>query len=253
MKITILTIFPDFFEKFLDTSIIKRAISNNIVEIKIVNIRDFSNDKNKRIDDTPFGGGAGLVMRAQPIVDSINSTRSDKSHVIYLSPRGKRYNQDKAKEYSKLEELIILCGHYEGVDERVLDYVNEEVSVGDYILTGGEIPAMIVSESLIRLLDGSISKESLENETFENNLLEYPQYTIPRDYKGKKVPDILLSGNHEAIEKWRHKQSLKLTKNNRPDLFSNYKVTKKDLKLLEELENDIEAKWEKDAIENSLK
>lgn len=254
MKITILTLFPEMFDGFLTNSIIKRAVSKNVVEIKIINIRDYTKDKYGRVDNPPVGGGAGLIMKCQPIIDCLNAVKTPESHTILLSPRGKTYSQEKAHFYKEnVQDLIILCGHYEGIDERVNKYVDEQVSIGDYILTGGEIGAMAISDSIIRLIDGAISNESTKEESFENGLLEYPQYTEPFDFNGDKIPDILYSGNHTAINKWRQKQSLKLTKENRPDLFEKYKLTKEDQKLLKELENDESPDWEKKAIEKGHK
>ncbi len=254
MKITILTLFPEMFDGFLTNSIIKRAVSKNVVEIKIINIRDYTKDKYGRVDNPPVGGGAGLIMKCQPIIDCLNAVKTPESHTILLSPRGKTYSQEKAHFYKEnVQDLIILCGHYEGIDERVNKYVDEQVSIGDYILTGGEIGAMAISDSIIRLIDGAISNESTKEESFENGLLEYPQYTEPFDFNGDKIPDILYSGNHTAINKWRQKQSLKLTKENRPDLFEKYKLTKEDQKLLKELGNDESPDWEKKAIEKGHK
>lgn len=252
MKITILTLFPEMFDGFLTNSIIKRAIAKNVVEVKLVNIRDFTLDKYHRVDSAPIGGGAGLIMKCQPIVDSINSAKSKSSKVIMLSPRGKTYNQAKAIELSKEEDIILLCGHYEGIDERVNKYVDEQISIGDYILTGGELGSMVIADSIIRLLDGAIAEESISEESFDENLLEYPQYTEPYDFNGHKVPDILYSGNHQAIKKWRRKQSLKLTKENRPDLFEKVILTKQDKKLLEEDDKE-KASWELAAIEKGKK
>ena len=254
MKITILTLFPEMFDGFLTNSIIKRAVSKGVVEVKIVNIRDYTKDKYGRVDNPPVGGGAGLIMKCQPIIDCLNAVKTSESHTILLSPRGKTFNQEKAHFYQEnIKDLIILCGHYEGIDERVNKYVDEQVSIGDYILTGGEIGAMAISDSIIRLIDGAISNESTQEESFENGLLEYPQYTEPFDFNGDKIPDILYSGNHTAINKWRQKQSLKLTKENRPDLFNTYKLTKEDQKLLKELESDESPDWEKKAIEKGHK
>ena len=251
MKIKILTLFPEMFDGFLSNSIIKRAIAKELVSVEVINIRDYTLDKYGRVDSYPVGGGAGLVMKCQPIVDCINKNKSEHSHVIMLSPRGTKYNQAKARELSMLDEIILLCGHYEGVDERVNKYVDEQISIGDYILTGGELGSMVISDSIIRLLDGAIAEDSTTEESFENGLLEYPQYTEPYDYNGDKIPDILYSGNHEAIKKWRQKQSLYLTKELRPDLFEAYKLTKQDIKLLnEEKEN---ASWELAAIEKGSK
>ena len=254
MKITILTLFPEMFDGFMTNSIIKRALAKEIVTINIVNIRDFTKDKYGRVDSAPVGGGSGLIMKCQPIIDCLNSVKTDKSHVILLSPRGETYSQKKAHQFKdEFEDLIIICGHYEGIDERVNKYVDEQVSIGDYILTGGELGAMVISDSIIRLIDGAISSESIVSESYENGLLEYPQYTEPFDYEGDKVPDILYSGNHVAIDKWRQKQSLKITKENRPDLFNKYELSKQDKRLLKELESDDTPKWESDAIEKGHK
>ena len=251
MKIKILTLFPEMFDGFLTNSIIKRAIAKELVNIEVINIRDYTTDKYGRVDSYPVGGGAGLVMKCQPIVDCINANKSEKSHVIMLSPRGKQYTQNRARELSKLDEIILLCGHYEGVDERVNKYVDEQISIGDYILTGGELGSMVISDSIIRLIDGAIAEDSTTEESFENGLLEYPQYTEPYDYNGDTIPDILYCGNHEAIRKWRQKKSLYLTQELRPDLFANYKLTKLDIKLLtEEKEN---ASWELAALEKGKK
>ena len=254
MKISILTLFPEFFDGFLTNSIIKRALAKDKVKIEIVNIRDFTNDKYGRVDSAPVGGGAGLIMKCQPVLDSLKSIRTEKSHVVLLSPRGETYHQAKARYMStKYEHLIIICGHYEGTDERINKYVDELISVGDFILTGGEIGAEIIADSIIRLLDDVIAPESIVDESFENGLLEYPQYTEPFNYEGDVIPDILYSGNHKAIDKWRKKQSLKLTKEHRKDLFDNYKLNKEELKLLNELNSDETPKWEKDAIEKGKK
>ena len=253
MKITILTLFPEMFDGFATNSIIKRAIGKGVVEIKTVDIRAYTKDKYGRTDTPPIGGGAGLVQKAQPILDALKANRSEKSHVLLTSPRGPSYNQAKARELSQKEDIIIICGHYEGIDERVNPYVDELVSVGDYILTGGEIPAMAIADSITRLLDGAISSDSLTDESFEGNLLEYPQYTEPYDYEGQTVPDILYSGNHQAISKWRRKQSLLLTREFRPDLFEKVELSKQDKKLLQEAESEETPKWEIDAIEKGKK
>lgn len=220
MRIDILTLFPEMFSA-LQTSILGRAQQSGKIEINIIDIRDFTLDKHKKCDDTPYGGGAGMVMTPQPIYDAIKSVKSPNTHVIYTSPRGRTFSQKVAYEFSKLEHLVILCGHYEGIDQRVIDLcVDEEVSIGDYVLTGGEIPAMAMVDSIARLCDGVISAESLENESFSGaGLLEYPQYTKPQEFMGLKVPDILTSGNHGEIDKWRRQQSLEITKKRRPDLL----------------------------------
>lgn len=255
MKITILTLFPEMFDGFLTNSIIKRAIAKNIVEIKIINIRDYTLDKYKRVDTPPIGGGAGLIMKCQPIVDAIKANKNENSKVIMLSPRGATYNQNKAHQLLKEnKDIILICGHYEGIDERVNKYIDEQISIGDYILTGGEIGAMAISDSIIRLIDGAIDEESTKEESFENGLLEYPQFTEPYEYNGDKVPDILYSGNHEAIKKYRQKESLRLTKLYRPDLFAKYKCNKLDYKLLQELEENNETpSWLLEALKKGHK
>ena len=219
MRIDILTIFPEMFEP-LKESIIQRAVNKKVVEINLVNIRDFSKDIHKKTDDEPYGGGAGMVMTPQPLYDAILSVKKENSYIIYLSPRGRVFNQSIANEFLKFEHLILVCGHYEGIDQRIIDmFVNEELSIGDYVLTGGELPAMVVCDAVVRLIDGAITKQSLQDESFSNGLLEYPQYTRPQDFNGLKVPDILISGHHANIQKWRQEQSLQITKKNRPDLL----------------------------------
>ncbi len=253
MTITILTLFPEMFDGFQTNSIMKRALGKGVASIKVVNIRDYTKDKYGRTDTPPVGGGAGLIEKAQPIVDAIRANELPNTHKILMSPRGKTYNEALAKNYAKVDNLMIICGHYEGIDERVNAYVDELVSIGDYVLTGGEIPAMAIADSVIRLLDGAISEDSLKDESFNDSALEYPQYTEPYDFEGQTVPDILYCGNHEAIEKWRRKQSLKLTREFRPDLFKNLQLSKKDLKLLAELEDENPPKWEVDAIDKGKK
>ncbi len=243
-KIDIITLFPEYFNQFTSTSIIKRAIDKQIVEINCIQLRDFSFNKNKRVDDYPTGGGAGMVLQCQPVVDAINKTKKMNSKVYLLSARGKLYNQQMAKELSKESHIILVCGHYEGIDERINDYIDEEICIGDYVLTGGETAAMVVADSVIRLMDGAISTSSTEDESFENGLLEYPQYTFPRDYEGKKIPDILFSGNHQAIKEWRFKQSYLKTKQNRPDLLKNKEFNeqeKKWINAIDKKENEQEA------------
>lgn len=219
MIIDILTLFPEMFET-LKHSIISRAEKKGLLEINCINIRDFSTDKHKKVDDTPFGGGAGMVMMCQPIFDAIKSVKTDNSKIIYMSPRGETLNQTFAISLAKNEHIIILCGHYEGIDQRIIDYFNiQEISIGDYVLTGGELPAMVLIDCISRYVDGVINHDSTEEESFSNGLLEYPQYTKPRVYEGIEVPEVLLSGNHAEIAKWKLEQSIKITKERRPDLF----------------------------------
>ena len=219
MKFDVLTLFPDMF-KSLEESIIGRAKEKGLIEINLINIRDFSKDKHKKVDDTPYGGGAGMVIKPDVIYDAYSSIKSENAKVIYLSPQGKALNQDKVKELSKENHLILLCGHYEGIDQRVLDeIVDEEISIGDYVLTGGELPAMVLIDSVSRYVEGVLNDESTKEESFSNKLLEYPQYTRPEEFRGRKVPEVLISGHHENIKKWREQKSLEITKLKRPDLL----------------------------------
>ncbi len=221
MKIDILTLFPEMFTP-LKTSIIGRAVDSGKLEINVHDIREYTLDKHRKCDDTPFGGGAGMVMMAQPIVDAVLSI--DPNHLakrIYMSPKGKTLSQKIVTEYAKEENILILCGHYEGVDQRAIDLViDEELSIGDYVLTGGEIPAMVFTDAVSRYVSGVISSQSLEQESFSTNLLEYPQYTKPREFMGLKVPEVLFSGNHQEIDKWRKEQAEEITKKCRPDLLN---------------------------------
>lgn len=219
MKITILSLFPNMFEGFLTESIIKRAIQNEKVEVKIINFRDYSVYNNKQVDDTPYGGGAGMVLMCDPIFRCLDEIRTPKSHIIILSPEGSIYNEKKARELSKYEDIILICGHYEGFDERIKTLADEIISVGGFVLTGGEIPAMLIADSIIRLLPGAITNESLESESFNENLLDYPVYTKPAVYRDMNVPDILLSGDHKKIDDYRESERIRLTKEKRPDLL----------------------------------
>ena len=224
-----------------DHSIIGRARENNLVNLSLLNIRDYTLNKHKKVDDYPYGGGAGMVMAPQPIVDAIKCAKdNNKGKVIFLGPRGKTFNQELAKELSKEDNLIFLCGHYEGIDERVYKHIDMEISLGDFVLTGGEMAAIPVIDSILRLIPGVLGKEeSFMEESFYNGLLEYPQYTRPEEFEGDKVPEILLSGHHENIRKWRRVKSLNITKKNRPDLYQNITLTKEDIKILK---NDIDNK-----------
>ncbi len=219
MKFNVLTLFPEMFEP-IKQSIIGKAIEKNIVEIKLINIRDFSKDKHKKVDDTPYGGGAGMVIRPDVVYDAYKSISDSKTKVIFLSPQGKRLNQKKVEELSREQSLTLLCGHYEGIDQRVLDkIVDEEISIGDYVLTGGEIPAMVLIDSVCRYIPDVLSQASTKEESFSENLLEYPQYTRPEEFEGVKVPEVLLSGHHENIENWRKQEAIRITKSKRPDLL----------------------------------
>ena len=222
MKFDVLTLFPEMFEP-LNYSIIGRAIENNLIEINLINIRDFSKNKHKKVDDTPFGGGAGMVMKPDVVYDAYKSIENKNAKVIYMSPQGSKLDQAKVEELSKEEHLIILCGHYEGIDQRVIDkIVDEEISIGDYVLTGGEIPAMVLIDAVSRYQEGVLSKDSIQEETFSNGILEYPQYTRPEIFEGIRVPEVLISGNHQNIDKWRKEEALKITRAKRPDLLEKW-------------------------------
>lgn len=212
MQIDILTLFPEMFNGFLTESIIKRAIEKEKVKINIINFRDYTTDPHGKVDDTPFGGGAGMVLQVEPIYNALEKIKTKNSHIILLTPSGKTFNQQKAKTLTKHNHIILICGHYEGFDDRIKQLVDEEISIGDFILTGGELPAMMISDAIIRLLDGVINKESLESESFNEELLDYPVYTKPRDFKGMKVPEVLLSGDHKKIEEYRKQEQIRLTK-----------------------------------------
>lgn len=220
MRIDILTLFPKMFEGFLNESIIKRAIEKKLVEINVINFRQYSKLNNEQVDDTPYGGGSGMVLMVEPIVDAIEAYKTSDAKVILMCPQGKPYKQEKAKELSYEKHIILVCGHYEGYDERIREFVDEEISIGDYILTGGEIPAMAICDSVVRLVDGVIKKESYMAESFTNNLLDYPTYTKPQEFRGLKVPDVLLSGDHKKIEEWRKNEQIKKTQEKRKDLLS---------------------------------
>lgn len=234
MNFYILTIFPQMFDA-LNHSIVKRAKENNLVTIKAIDIRDFSKDKHKKVDDMPYGGGAGMVMNADPIYKAYLSIVKDNPedfHVIFLSPKGKTLTQKTCENYASLKNIILICGHYEGIDQRLIDtIVDEEVSIGDYVLTGGELPAMILIDSTSRLVEGVLNKESLVDESFTNELLEYPQYTRPNIWNDMSVPDVLLSGNHKEINNWRLNSAISITKKNRPDLYKKYmdNINKKEI------------------------
>lgn len=219
MKIDVLTLFPEMFTGVISSSIIKRAIDDNKIEINLHNFRDYSKDIHHKVDDNPYGGGCGMILTCQPIFDCVNDLKDDESTVILLTPDGTPYKQEIANNLVKLKHLIIICGHYEGFDDRIRSICDMEISIGDYVLTGGEIPAMVLIDSVTRLIDGVINKESYQNDSFYNGLLDYPQYTKPREYNGLKVPDVLLSGNHKEIEKYRIEAALEKTRERRCDLL----------------------------------
>ncbi|MCI6524996.1 MAG: tRNA (guanosine(37)-N1)-methyltransferase TrmD [Candidatus Enterosoma sp.] len=251
MKIKIMTLFPNFYDAFLNSSIIGRAISKGLVEFELINIRDYSLDKNHRVDDHPIGGGAGLIMRLEPLVDCLRANTNDKTHKILMGPKGHTFTQKDAIRLSKMDEICLICGHYEGVDCRFEDYVDEEMSIGDFVLTGGEIPAMVIADSVVRLLKGAIADDSTKEESFNSSLLEYPQYTYPKEYEGKKIPEILFCGNHQVVEEYHRKEALRETFKHRPDLLESLLYTKKDVQYLNEIksgESTLSEK-EKQAIE----
>ncbi len=219
MKIDILTLFPKMFDGFLEESIIHRAIQKKIVEIEVIDFRKFSKLPHNQVDDTPYGGGGGMVLRPEPLIEAILSQKRKDSKVILMCPQGVPYKEQKAIELSKESHLVLVCGHYEGFDERIREFVDEEISIGDYILTGGELPSMVITDSIVRLLPGVIKDASFINDSFTNGLLDYPTYTKPREYKGLKVPEVLISGDHKKIEEWRKEASLQNTQKRRSDLY----------------------------------
>ncbi len=225
MRFDVLTLFPEMIQEACSHSIMKRAVESDIISINTVNPRDYTLDKHKKVDDTPYGGGAGMVLMAQPYVDAYESIeKSEKSITLMMSPQGQTFDNKLCRELADYEQIVILCGHYEGFDERIRDIIKpKEVSIGDFVLTGGELPALCIIDSISRKLDGTLGKiESMEEDSFENGLLEYPQYTKPREYRGLKVPDVLLNGNHALIAEYRHEEQLKRTKERRPDLYEKY-------------------------------
>lgn len=219
MRIDILTLFPNMFDGFINESIIKRAINKELVEINVIDFRKYSKLNNNQVDDTPYGGGGGMLLRIEPIYDCLQDVKTDDSKVILLTPDGIPYKQSIAINLSQEKHLIFICGHYEGFDERIRSLCDMEISIGDYVLTGGEIPAMAISDSIIRLLDGAITNTSLDSESFNDNLLDYPTYTKPQEFMGMKVPDVLISGDHAKIAAWRREERIKRTKERRPDLL----------------------------------
>lgn len=237
MEIAVLTIFPLMFTGPLQASMLKRAQEKGVVEIKVVDLRDYTQDKHRSVDDCPYGGGPGMVMRPEPIFSAVEAFRRPESHVILMSPQGELFSQAKAKELAQEKHLILICGHYEGVDERVREHlIDREISIGDYVLTGGELPALVLIDVVVRLLPGVLGKEaSLSEESFSSGLLEYPQYTRPREFRGYRVPEVLVSGNHAEIQRWRRQQALLRTWQRRPDLLAKQKLTSEDEAFLVEI------------------
>lgn len=245
MRIKVLSLFPKMFDGILNESIIKRAIDDKKVNIDVIDLRSYSKDKHNKVDDTIYGGGAGMLIKCEPVFDAIDDLKTKNTKVIMLSPDGVKYNQEKAYELSKEKNIILLCGHYEGFDERINTVVDEKISIGDYVLTGGEIPAMAIIDSVTRLLPGVINEESHLNDSFNNDLLDYPQYTKPKEYRGMKVPDVLLSGDHKKIDEWRREEQIKKTKKQRPDLLKENeeeKTSDEELTKTEEEKENTETK-----------
>ena len=240
IKFDILTLFPEIIEGMVSSSILKRAIEKGLIEINIIDFREYAGNKHSTVDDYAYGGGAGMLLRVDPIYRALNTIEGlDKAHKILTSPSGNVWSQKKAEEFSKLEHIVIVCGHYEGIDARVLNYIDEEISIGDYVLTGGEIPAGVIIDSVSRLINGVIADDSTVNESFSMGLLEYPQYTRPQEFDGHKVPDILLSGHHANIKKWQRYEALKKTYLVRPELLNEIELSKEDFKMVEEIKKEV--------------
>ncbi len=240
IKFDILTLFPEIIEGMVSSSILKRAIEKGLIEINIIDFREYAGNKHSTVDDYAYGGGAGMLLRVDPIYRALNTIEGlDKAHKILTSPSGNVWSQKKAEEFSKLDHIVIVCGHYEGIDARVLNYIDEEISIGDYVLTGGEIPAGVIIDSVSRLINGVIADDSTVNESFSMGLLEYPQYTRPQEFDGHKVPDILLSGHHANIKKWQRYEALKKTYLVRPELLNEIELSKEDVKMLEEIKKEV--------------
>ena len=240
MRYDVITLFPEIIEGMVSSSILKRAIEKGLIEINIIDFREYAGNKHSTVDDYAYGGGAGMLLRVDPIYRALNTIEGlDKAHKILTSPSGNVWSQKKAEEFSKLDHIVIVCGHYEGIDARVLNYIDEEISIGDYVLTGGEIPAGVIIDSVSRLINGVIADDSTVNESFSMGLLEYPQYTRPQEFDGHKVPDILLSGHHANIKKWQRYEALKKTYLVRPELLNEIELSKEDIKMLEDIKKGV--------------
>ena len=240
MRITVLTLFKEQFDSFLNTSIISRILEKELCEVRVVDIRDYSKDKHRHVDDTPYGGGAGMLMRVDILADAIRANRNDDTYILLTSPKAKPYEEKDAYRLLEKEDLMIVCGHYEGVDDRISDFIDENISIGDYVLTGGELPAMVVMDSIMRLINEGISSESLKEESYTDGLLEYPQYTRPFNFEGKEVPFVLTNGNHKEIRRFNLKGSLKETYLYRKDLLEKRDLSKEEKELLQEVINELE-------------
>ena len=240
MRITVLTLFKEQFDSFLNTSIISRILEKELCEVRVVDIRDYSKDKHRHVDDTPYGGGAGMLMRIDVLADAIRANRNDGTYVLLTSPKAKPYEENDAYRLLEKEDLMIVCGHYEGVDDRISDFIDENISIGDYVLTGGELPAMVVMDSIMRLINEGISSESLKEESYTDGLLEYPQYTRPFNFEGKEVPFVLTNGNHKEIKRYNLKGSLRETYLYRKDLLDKKELSDEEKELLEEVINELE-------------
>lgn len=240
MRITVLTLFKEQFDSFLNTSIISRILEKELCEVKVVDIRDYSKDKHRHVDDTPYGGGAGMLMRVDVLAAAIRANRNDGTYVLLTSPKAKPYEENDAYRLLEKEDLMIVCGHYEGVDDRISDFIDENISIGDYVLTGGELPAMVVMDSIMRLINEGISSESLKEESYTDGLLEYPQYTRPFNFEGKEVPFVLTNGNHKEIKRYNLKGSLRETYLYRKDLLDKRELSDEEKELLEEVINELE-------------
>ena len=239
MKITVLTLFPEMYEGFLNSSIIRRIIEKKLCEVKVIDIRNYSKDKHHHVDDTPYGGMAGMLMKVDVVHEALLNNKSDNSYVMLTSPKARPLKQEDLIRFSTMEDIVFICGHYEGIDSRIEKYVDQNISIGDYILTGGELASMVVMDGIMRLLDEGISSDSLKEESYNSSLLEYPQYTRPVEYDGQRVPDVLMSGNHEKIRQYNLKESLRETLKYRPDLLKNKELNKEEKKFLEEIKNEI--------------
>ena len=240
MRITVLTLFKEQFDSFLNTSIISRILEKELCEVKVVDIRDYSKDKHRHVDDTPYGGGAGMLMRVDVLAEAIRANKSEDTYVLLTSPKAKPYEEKDAYRLLEKEDLMIVCGHYEGVDDRISDFIDENISIGDYVLTGGELPAMVVMDSIMRLINEGISSKSLKEESYTDGLLEYPQYTRPFNFEGKEVPFVLTNGNHKEIRRYNLKGSLRETYLYRKDLLAKKELSDEEKELLEEVINELE-------------